>query len=151
MKELDKIIIDCFQFYKHTGQIIKETTIKKNYGENILNVNIMMKIGFNIFFINCIHEKCDFNIINNFNKECDFISIKLNNKYFKYHKIILSLHSLYIGNFNIINIYVNPFTNISITDYFLLKLYHYISETTNIFPGLKYYQSDDIFMTYNPK
>lgn len=151
MKDLDKIIIDCFHFYKHSGQIIKDSTIKKNYGENINNINIMMKIGFNIFFINCIHESCDFNVVNNFNKDCEFIINKLNNKYFKYHKIILTVSPLNIGNLNIINIYVNPFRNISITEYLLLKLYYYISEITNIFPGLKYYGSDDIFMTYNPK
>jgi len=151
MKDLDKTIIDCFHFFKQSGQIIKESTIKRNYGENIFNINIMMKIGFNIFFINSMHESCDFNIINNFNKDCEFIINKLNNKYFKYHKIILSVIPLNIWNLNIINIYTKPYSTISSTEYLLLKLYYFISETTNIYPGLKYYGSDDIFMTFNPK
>jgi hypothetical protein len=151
MSDLDKIIIDCFQFFKLSGQIIKESTIKNNYGENLLNINIMMKLNNHIFFINCKHDLSNYNIINNFNKDCEIIMNKLNNKYFKYHKIILSSIPLNISNLNIINIYVNSNRAISGTDYLLLKLYHYISETTNIYPGLKYYGSDDIFMTFNPK
>jgi hypothetical protein len=151
MTDFDKIIIDCFQLYKYSGQIIKESTIKKNYGENICNINVMMKIGFNVFFINSIYESCNINTINNFNNDCNFIINKLNNKYFKYHKIMLSITPLNIQNLNILNIYVNPYRIISVIDYFLLKLYNYISETTNIYYDLKYYQSTDIFMIYNPK
>lgn len=151
MQDLDKVIIDCFQFYKQAGQIIKESTIKKNYGENIFTINIMMKFNNNIFFINSKHEDCNFFLINNFNNDCNFIINKLNNKYFKYHKIILSITPLNIKNFDIINIYVNLYSNISSSDYLLLKLYYYIAETTNIYNCLKYYGSDDIFMTYNPK
>jgi len=150
MNDLDKIIIDCFKSYKKSGQIIKESTIKKNYGENISNINIMMKFNNNIFLINCKHEYCDFNIVNKFNNDCDFIINKFKNRFINYHKIILSLKPINVFYYNIINIYVNPITDISISDYLLLKLYYYISKTTNYNFGLTYYNSDDVFMTYNP-
>ena len=151
MENLDLVIIDCFQLFKSYGQIIKESTIKKNYGENIFNINIMMKLDNHIFFINSNREYSDLNAIINFNNDCNFIINKLNNKYFIHHKIILSIKPLNIEYFNIINIYFQSFNNLSPSHYFLLKLYNYIISTTNINPGLKYYQSDDIFMSYNPK
>ncbi len=145
------IILDCFQFYKQSGQIIRDSIIKKNYGENINNIDIMIKLNTNCFFINCKNEFPNINVISNFNNECELIIKKLNNKYLKFHKIIFSKNTLNIVNFNITNIYLNPFVNISSLEYLILKLYNYISETTNLNPGLKYYQSNDIFMTYDPK
>lgn len=150
-----KIIVEGFHFYKKYGQIITESVIKKTYGFYITNIDIMIKIGIHIFLINC---KYDLDKIKNFIYDCNILQNKFINQQIKFYKIYLSkvqlsyLDSNYLYQNNTINIYLSNVSNDDNLnmEHILLKLYHYISEITDMRLGLKCYQSDDIIMTYYP-
>jgi hypothetical protein len=146
---MDTFIINCLNLYKNHGQIIGKNTIKNVYGSNLNNIDIMLKIGVHIFFINCSLEN-DQKILFNFNEEINnIITLKFNNPNFKFYRIFLSLRKInYIIYNDIINIYVNR-EDCNKED-ILMNLYHFIAETTNVYPGLSYGKSNDIIMEYFP-
>ena len=141
---LQKIIFDSFSYY---DQVKNLPQIKKIYGNQINNIDIMIKIGLYIFFIHC---KYDDNNINNklesFNCECNTIKNKYNNNNLIFHKICVSKIPIYHNN--IINIHNSEVTQM---DMLLHKLYYYIADTTNIYNGLKSIDSDDVIMTIRYK
>jgi len=142
---LQKIIINGLSYYSCHGQFKNLIQIKKMYGNHINNINMMIKIGLSIFLIN----SNDDNKIDIFNHECNYIKNKFNNKNLIFYKIYVSKFPMYYNN--IINIHLTNDniinTEIIQLDILLHKLYYYIADTTNIYPGLKSLDSEDVIMT----
>jgi len=142
---LEKMILNSLSYYSYYGQLKNLIQIKKTYGNHINNINMMIKLGLHIFLINCNDD----NKIDSFYDECNYIKNKLSNKNLIFHKIYVSKLGIYYNN--IINIYLNN-DNIKNTemiqlDILLHKVYYYIADTTNIYPGLKLLDSEDVIMT----
>ena len=146
---MDSFLIDCLHLYRKNGQIIGKNTIKNVYGSHLNNIDIMIKIGIHIFFINCSLEN-DQKILCNFYEEINnIITLKFNNPNFKFYRIFLSIRKInYIINNDIINIYVNR--EVFNKEDILMNLYHFIAHTTNIYPGLTYGMTNDVIMEYFP-
>jgi hypothetical protein len=146
---MDSFLIDCLHLYRKNGQIIGKNTIKNVYGSQKNNIDIMIKIGIHIFFINCSMEN-DQKILFNFNEEINnIITLKFNNPNFKFYKVFLSFRKInYIIYNDIINIHGNK-EDFNKED-LLMNLYHFIAYTTNIHPGLTYGMTNDVMMEYFP-
>ena len=156
--EIINAINEGFTFY--SKNIMNETQIKRHFGDNIFNINVVIKVNEHIFLINADFEKTQRTNykLNSFINDCILIKDKLNNKHFILHAIYLSPVSLtneqlnYLKNNGAVNININ---NCDLSNkYFreeiatlVMKLYYYIADTTKLYFGLKDYLSDDIIMT----
>jgi hypothetical protein len=159
---LVKIIVDGLTFFKSYGQIIKQNTIKKNY-HNTNNIDLMIKLGVNVYFIQVNYEKnvIDLQSLKNFYNDCLIIQNTFQTNQLYFHYILLTkipVHGYVIQNSIVKNFYIhqddlkqNVNNDYLFFEYLLIKLYLYLVETSNLRPGLKSYNSDDIIMTYYPK
>jgi hypothetical protein len=140
---LEKMILNSLIYYNYHGQLKNLVQIRKTYGNHINNINMMIKLGLHIFLINCNND----NKIDSFYNECNYIKNKLSNKNLIFHNIYISKLPIYYNN--IINIHLNNIINTEMIqlDILLHKLYYYIADTTNIYPGLKSLDSQDVIMT----
>jgi len=128
--------------------------IKELYGFHITNIDFLIIIKNDIFFIQSKFEKNrpDINNVKNFIIECDNIKSKLK-KYFRYHLIFLT-RVAYLNNFSGINLFLYDYPiekeeySYKEYEYLLMKLYKYIVQETDIRLGLKEYLSSDILMSY---
>jgi len=160
-------VIDCFHFYKsnnaHSNKtsVLSNSIIKKNYGNNLLNIDILILINLDIFLIQCDfnNDRPTFHNIKAFIMDCNILKNRFNKSY-KYHiiclsRIIVDVNTLeYLKNNNSINIYLYDYSNNQIyckeNEYLLMRLYNYIGNTTNCRLGLKEYLSieKDVLMSY---
>ena len=160
-------IIDCFHFYKSNNtslcktSVLSNSIIKKNYGQNLLNIDILILINLDIFLIQCDfnNDRPSFYNVKAFTMDCDILKKRFNKSY-KYHLIYLSRitldasgleHLKYNNGINIF-LYDYPINQIYCkeNEYLLMRLYNYISYITNCRLGLKEYLSieNDVLMSY---
>jgi hypothetical protein len=158
-------IIECFQFYKSNNlstnktSVLSNLIIKKNYGNNLLHIDILILINFDIFLIQCNfnNDKPNFYNIKGFIMDYEILKKKLNKSY-KFHLICLSRIMLdtngleHLKLYNGINIYLYDYPiqqkNSKENEYLLMRLYNKIVEITNYRLGLKEYSSNDVLMSY---
>jgi len=160
-------VIDCFHFYKSNNSpsnktsVLTNSIIKKNYGNNILNIDILILINLDIFLIQCDfnNDRPTFHNIKAFTMDCDILKKRFNKSY-KYHLICLSrifvdaITLEHLKYNNGINICLYDYSNNQIyckeKEYLLMRLYNYIVHITNCRLGLKEYLSieNDVLMSY---
>ena len=160
-------IIDCFHFYKSNNtslcktSVLSNSIIKKNYGQNLLNIDILILINLDIFLIQCDfnNDRPSFYNVKAFTMDCDILKKRFNKSY-KYHLIYLSRITLdasgleHLKYNNGINIFLYDYPNEQINckenEYLLMRLYNYIVNITNCRLGLKEYLSieNDVLMSY---
>ena len=160
-------VIDCFHFYKlnnaysYKTSVISNSIIKKNYGQNLLNIDILILINLDIFLIQCDfnNNRPNFYNIKAFTMDCEILKKRFNKSY-KYHIIFLSRimvdaitmeHLKYNNGINIY-LYNNPIQQIygKENEYLLMRLYNNIADITNCRLGLKEYLSieNEVLMSY---
>jgi hypothetical protein len=160
-------VIDCFHFYKSNNSTLNKTSvlsnqiIKKNYGQNLINIDILILINLDIFLIQCNFDKNrpSFHNIKAFTMDCEILKKRFNKSY-KYHLICLSKISVdaitleHLKYNNGINIFLYDYSINQIyckeNEYLLMRLYNYIVQITNCRLGLKEYLSieNDVLMSY---
>jgi hypothetical protein len=160
-------VIDCFHFYKSNNasscktSVLSNSIIKNNYGQNLINIDILILINLDIFLIQCNfnNDRPSYYNVKALILDCDILKKRFNKSY-KYHLIYLSRIALevsgleYLKYNNGINIFLYDYPYKQIyckeNEYLLMRLYNYIVNITNCRLGLKEYSSieNDVLMSY---
>ena len=160
-------VIDCFHFYKSNNSpsnktsVLTNSIIKKNYGQYLINIDILILINLDIFLIQCDfnNDRPNFHNVKAFTMDCNILKKRFNKSY-KYHLICLSRICVdvitleHLKYNNGINIFLYDYSNNQIyckeNEYLLMRLYNYIGNISNCRLGLKEYLSieNDVLMSY---
>lgn len=154
------IIKDGLFFYTRVGQILDGNIIKNIFMLN--DIDLIITIGTNMYMVQINYDKniIDKISIERFFNECLQMKNYLLNNNLNFFLILVTKNEVHeLKNHPIIkNLYVHSddliigLKNYNIFfEYLLLKIHHFIVETSGMNTGLKCYKNDDIIMEYYPK